>query len=102
MGNIKENFDQMAEQREAEAQLLDDVDVWRSIIEKVVLLDSPSDMKADILFTSIPDIGVVLTQLKNHFEKGNFDETSYKEIVDKYIAILRANNTAIDFDPYKL
>jgi len=95
------DFDEMAREREVEASKLSDLDIWKTVVEKAVKLDVESFVKADILLQSIPDIGVIFSQIKNQYNKGNINDEDYSDLLEILVKKLEDDMGMVDFDPLK-
>jgi len=98
MGN---DFESMAREREEEAAKLTDLDVWKSVVEKAVILDSEPFIKADILLQSISDIGVIFAQLKVQNRKGNIPDQEYHDLLEIILEKLESDMQIHEFNPLK-
>ena len=99
--NNMSDFDEMAREREVEASKLSDLDIWKTVVEKAVKLDVESFVKADILLQSIPDIGVIFSQIKNQYNKGNINDEDYSDLLEILVKKLEDDMGMVDFDPLK-
>lgn len=95
------DFDEMAKNREEEAAKLSDFDIWKSVVKKAVKLDVETNVRADILLQSIPDIGVIFSQLKSQFDKGNLTSQDYHDLLEVLIEKVETEMKEIEFDPVK-
>jgi len=91
------DFEKMAIEREEFAQTLSDYDVWKQVVRSAITIEADPEMKANILITSIPDIGVIFTQLKEICQNGDLSHKEYRQIVD--ICMKKLENQMVDFDP---
>ncbi|MHA2502259.1 MAG: hypothetical protein ACXAE3_05270 [Candidatus Kariarchaeaceae archaeon] len=96
------DFEEMATQREMEAAKLTDLDIWKTVVEKAATLDAEPFIKADILLTSIPDIGVIFSQLKYQYNVQNLSNKEYHDLLELLVEkIEKELGGTIDFDPLK-
>lgn len=94
------SFEEMAKKREIEASKLTDMDIWKTVISKVVELpDTPLDIKVDILIQSVPDIGVIFGQLKYQNSIGKVNDKDYHDMLEICISKLEKKKELVDFDP---
>ncbi len=98
---MDEDFEKMARDREEEARKISDLDVWISVVEKVVNLDVSPEEKAAILLQGIPDVGVVFGQLKIHYKNGKLSDKEYHDILERCVKKLESELGMRDFDPLK-
>lgn len=98
---MSDDFAEMARKREIEAQRISDIDVWKSVVAKVLPLEVDNDVKADILLQSIPDLGVIFSQLKLHNKSGDLSDAEYHDILEVCIDKLEKDMKIVDFDPLK-
>jgi alpha-amylase/alpha-mannosidase (GH57 family) len=101
-GDYLSDFEEMASRREEEAAKLTDLDIWKTVVEKAALLDADTYIKADILLQSIPDVGVIFSQLKRQHNKKNITDTEYHDLLEMLVEkIEKELGGRIDFDPLK-
>ncbi|MHA2251798.1 MAG: hypothetical protein ACXAD7_15655 [Candidatus Kariarchaeaceae archaeon] len=91
------DFEKMANEREEFAQTLSDYDIWKQVVQSAITIEADPEMKANILITSIPDIGVIFTQLKEINQNGDLSNKEYRQIVE--ICMKKLENQMVDFDP---
>jgi len=102
MFDTMSDFESMASKREEEASKLTDLDIWKTVVEKAVLLDADSFIKADILLQSIPDVGVIFSQLKHQYNIHNITDREYHDLLELLVEkIEKEMGGRIDFDPLK-
>lgn len=95
------DFEKMAKDREILARKLTDIEIWRSIILKVINLDIDNDMKVDILIQSIPDIGTIFGQLKFFNSQQILGSLDYHDLLEICIKKYEERKRLVDFDPLK-
>ena len=98
---LSSDFEGMAKEREEEAAQLTDLDIWKSVVEKAVILEADAYIKADILLQSIPDIGVIFSQLKVQNRKKLLGDKDYHDLLEVILEKLEKDMGMVDFDPRK-
>ena len=72
------DFREMAREREEFAKSLSDKEIWKSVTKSTIKLVGDPTFKADVLLSSIPDIGIIFGQLKNANKTGEIEDQVFR------------------------
>ncbi|MHA2089736.1 MAG: hypothetical protein ACW98K_02655 [Candidatus Kariarchaeaceae archaeon] len=98
---VQDDFGKMAEEREEFAQTLSDQDIWKSVIRSAIVIEGNPAFKANILLTTIPDIGMIFGQLRSNNKQGLISDQEYHDILEVCIKTLESRVGYVEFDPLK-
>lgn len=93
------DFRKMAQEREKYASSLSNSDIWKSVARSAIKLVGDPNMKANVLLSSIPDIGIIYSQLKYCSNQGYLSNKEYYDILEIILNTLQKDIKYIDFDP---
>ena len=95
------DFNKMAKEREAFAATLEDSEIYRSIVLKVLQLEVDLDMKVGLLIDAIKDVGTIFGNLRYFNKKGILPNKDYSELLAIFVEKYEESRSFIEFDPTK-
>jgi len=97
------DIDKIVNEREAISLSLTDSQINREVVNNVLRLEGVNtEMKCDILMSSIKDLATIFAILKQYFEVGRIQKKEYVAFLNNFVRRLQNDKKLVKFDPRKL